>query len=62
MNTLIGKIKLNLVKMLLIEDLEKRIKLFENIIFKVLKSLVPIRPGRKNPRIKYKRHKKISSK
>lgn len=49
-NNAIGVIKTYYVRAILEPDLEKKKKLIEKIQALVLKRLVPIRPGRKNPR------------
>lgn len=57
-NILIGKLKDKLVLMLLEDDPEKRTALFYQIMQKITKNMVPIRPGRSHTRRKgLKAHK-----
>ncbi len=51
-NVLIGKLKDSLVLMLLEDDPEKRITMFQKIMKEISKNMVPIRPGRSKDRRK----------
>ncbi|WP_035290061.1 IS4 family transposase [Clostridium sp. KNHs214] len=66
LNILIGSLKDKLIMMYLEESPRKRNKIYKEIMQKVSKSSIPIRPNRQNPRIKriargkYKKNKKRS--
>lgn len=49
-NILIGKLKDSMVIMLLEDDSEKRNELFQSIMQKIVKNMIPIRPGRSKVR------------
>jgi hypothetical protein len=51
-NILIGKLKNNLVLMLLEPNEKKRMNLYERTMKEIARNAVPIRPGRHNPRRK----------
>lgn len=51
-NILIGKLKDNLVLMMLEEDPEKRTKMFQQTMKEIVRNIVPIRPNRTQPRKK----------
>jgi hypothetical protein len=51
-NLLIGKLKDNLIVMMLEPNDRKRRTLFKQIMKKITRNAVPIRPGRRNPRIR----------
>ena len=51
-NILIGKLKDSLVLMMLEENKSKRTEMFQEIMKKISRNKIPIRPGRKNPRKK----------
>lgn len=66
LNILIGSLKDKLIMMYLEESPRKRNKIYKEIMQKVSRSSIPIRPNRQNPRIKriargkYKKNKKRS--
>lgn len=53
MNLLIGKLKDNLILMMLEPNNNKRVKMYNQIMREIARNAVPIRPGRHNPRKKH---------
>lgn len=51
-NILIGKLKFNLIEILLEDDNEKRHLMYENLIAEIIRNVVPIRKNRSYPRKK----------
>ena len=49
-NVLIGKLKDSMVLMLLEDNSEKRLKMFNSIMQEISRNTIPIRPGRSNIR------------
>lgn len=54
MNILVGKFREYIIKMVIEEDTAKQEALQTDMMNEITKNLVPIRPGRSNPHVKYK--------
>jgi len=60
-NILIGKLKDNLVLMLLFDNEQTRQSIFDDIVSQIVKNRIPIRPNRHDPRTKHSRKRKFNS-
>lgn len=60
-NLMIGKLKINLVKMLLEDNVGKRSAMYEKFIGEISKSIVPVRKSRSSPRKKGLKSNKYSN-
>jgi hypothetical protein len=58
-NVLIGKLKDSLVLMMLQQNPRKRSSMLKKIMKEVSRNVIPIRPGRSNPRVKKSRNNKF---